>query len=176
MRYRRYKVEEFYKGKKLVVFVRERWSCKGIESANVFCEGNSLVRSIGHRYGNYKSHPLGGIVGELIARLTTEDVDDVILHELKIAESLIDNNIYDDLSFYDFEKRFFNVVFEYDDNKMAVQLYIDFNSKDVYIFNDNELIINSTLENGEYRRFLFYIYWEFKEKIDLKNNSKVKKI
>ena len=168
----RYRVSEIYKGKTNEVNVIERWNWeRGIESASLFCsENHDGSVSASHVTGDPIS--LGySIVLPIISRLTTRDVDKKIIQQLKKAEQLFDKEkgIDYELQHYDFEKRFLRLTYKYRAETMTLNLYIDYVNDFVYFIDENgNIVATSTLENGEYRKFIHSYASYFEQAVDYK--------
>ena len=87
--YKKYKVIEKYLGKIIEVNVSECWSSEGIESADISCSYNTILRSLGHSIGNYTQSESGIVQGKIVNRLSVDDVYDAIFKDVYIAEKSI---------------------------------------------------------------------------------------
>lgn len=164
----RYQIEENYKGKTNSVSVTEFWDWeKRIQSANFHClENNDGFVGISYKTGTPVAYKYG-IIQPIISELTTCDVDKKIIQQLKKAEQLFDkeNDLNYELEHYDFEKRFLKLIYEYRNEKIFLNLYINFVNRNVYFIDEDENVIaTATLENDEYRKFI-YSYISYFERI-----------
>ena len=140
---KKYKVKEEYMGKEIIVDVNETWKNGNIDSAMISCpEYSSMIRCVGHRVGNYRPCKNGGVVGEIIKRLSVEDVHDAIFKEIYNAEKSIcrNRNIEHD-NFY--VTRHFHVVTDYKDQEVPVTLMVKSGSNKVSIIYGHQAIHTS---------------------------------
>ena len=166
----RYRIEENYKGKINGVNVTEwrDWKQR-IQRASLLClENQDGIIFLSAKTGNPIS--LGNsIILPIISELTTGDVDKEIIQQLKKTEQLFDKekDINYELEHYDFEKRFLKLIYEYRDNEMILNLYINFVNGNVYFIDEDENVIaTSTLENDEYRKFIYSYISYFEQIVD----------
>lgn len=113
--------------------------------------------------------------GKIFRESTYCDLDEKVIQKLNKREQLFDavNHVYYDLEHYNFEKRFLKLVYKYKETEMILNLYINFVNGIVYFIDENENVIaTSTLENDEYREFI-YSYISYFEQIVDYNVSKV---
>ena len=90
MEYFNYKIKEEYLGENIEIDVREEWKNGKIEKAFISCFGYSpMIKGLSHKVGNYKPCEHGGVVGEIVKRLSVEDVHDAIFKEIYNAEKSI---------------------------------------------------------------------------------------
>ena len=160
-----YKVQELYKGKLISVNMIEHWFRDGIEDAIISCDGYPLIRCVGYM-SNYNDRLNTDNSND---RFSTDVVDRIILRNLEFGESSICQK--QDSFYFKPEKRFLNVVFDYMSVRLVIGLYIDFSTRSVCILENDDIIMNCSL-NDNYRKFLFYRYESFKEEVDVLNSSK----
>lgn len=131
-----YRVEEEYRGEKIVVSVCEHWLNRKLEEADISCPMYSVIsRKIGNKY---------------LERITVNDVHDAILKEIMIAEESI---AFKQCSYYDnLHERKINVIFPYCDEEIMIPVTFDPNSSDVVIYRpsiaESEIV---QLENNDFR-------------------------
>lgn len=141
-----YKVREEYLGENIEVSVREEWKNGKIEEAFISCFGYSpMIRGISHRVGNYRPGEYGGVVGEIIKRLSVEDVHDAIFKEIYNAEkSIAKKRKVEHDNFY--VTRHFHVVTDYKEQEVPVTLMVKGGSNRVFIIHGHE-IVHESMDN-----------------------------
>ena len=143
--YKKYKVIEKYLGKKIEVNVSECWSSEGIESADVSCSYNTILRSLGHSIENYKPYEYGGVIGEVVKRLSVDDVHDAIFKEIYIAEESIARSKkekHDDFK----STRYLTVLVQYENQEIPVELMLKAGDTKVWIIRLDSLISHVSID------------------------------
>ena len=143
--YKKYKVSEEYLGKKIEVNVSECWSNEGIESADLSCSHSTIFRGLGHRVGNYRPYEYGGVIGEVVKRLSVEDVHDAIFKEIYIAEKSIAESkkeIHDDFKL----TRYLTVLVQYENQEIPVNFMLKAGDTKVFIIRLDSLISHVSID------------------------------
>lgn len=144
--YKKYKVTEEYLGKIIEVNVSEYWSSEGIESADISCPKYNLIfTGISHKIGNYRPCEYGGVIGEVIKRLSVDDVYDAIFKEIYIAEKSIARSKKEE---YDNFKttRYLTVLVQYENQEIPVQLMLKAGDTKVWIIRLDSLISHVSID------------------------------
>jgi hypothetical protein len=149
---KKYKVKEEYMGKEIIVDVNETWKNGSIDSAMISCPGySSMIKGISHKVGNYRPCEQGGVIGEIIKRLSVEDVHDAIMKEFLIAERSIASDKKQEHDNFE-NKRYFHVIVEYEDQEIAVALMIKAGRKEVHIICPSTYMVSSvSMEDNKFR-------------------------
>lgn len=151
MKHFNYRVEEEYRGEKIVVSVCEHWLNRKLEGADVSCPKYSVIsRTLGNK--NSK-------------KLTVSDVHDAILKEIIIAEESIDFkqcNYYDNL-----HQRKINIIVVYSNEEIMIPIIFNPNSSDVVVYcpssAESEVF---QLENNDFRYAIIHEIGKCKVFID----------
>lgn len=130
--YKKYKVVEEYFGEKIVVSVEEKWSEDGIELADVSCPYNTALRELGHSIGNYVQSESGIVKGEIVKRLSVDDVHDAIFKEIYIAEKVIAESKKEKHDNFK-STRFLTVFVQYENQEIPIKLMLKSGDTKVWI-------------------------------------------
>jgi hypothetical protein len=164
--YKKYKVIEEYFGEKIEVNVSECWSSEGIESADISCSHSTIFRGLGHSIGNYRPYEYGGVIGEVIKRLSVDDVHDAIFKEIYIAEESIARSkkkLHDNFE----NTRHFHVIVEYEGQEIGVTLMIKAGRKEIHIICPSTYMVSSvSMEDNKFRDKIIDEVEKCKELID----------
>ena len=143
--YKKYKVIEKYLGKIIEVNVSECWSSEGIESADISCSYNTILRSLGHSIGNYRPYEYGGVIGEVVKRLSVDDVYDAIFKDVYIAEkSITESKKEEHDNFYC--TRYLTVLVQYENQEIPVNLMLKAGDTKVWIIRLDSLISHVSID------------------------------
>ena len=149
---KKYKVKEEYMGKEIIVDVNETWKNGNIDSAMISCPSySSMIRSIGHRVGNYRPCEQGGVIGEIIRRLSVSDVHDAIMKEFLIAERSIASDKKQEHDNFE-NRRYFHVIVEYEDQEISVALMLKSGRGEAHIICPSTYMVSSvSMEGNKFR-------------------------
>lgn len=164
--YKKYKVTEEYLGEKIEVNVSECWSSEGIESADISCSHSTIFRGLGHSIGNYRPYEYGGVIGEVIKRLSVDDVHDAIFKEIYIAEESIARSKKKEHDNFE-NTRHFHVIVEYEGQEIGVTLMIKAGRKEIHIICPSTYMVSSvSMEDNKFRDKIIDEVEKCKELID----------
>lgn len=143
----KYKVKEGYLGEIIEVNVSECWSSEGIESADIFCSKYSpIFTGISHKIGNYKPYEYGGVIGEVVKRLSVDDVHDAIFKEIYIAEKSITESKKEEHDNFKLT-RYLTVLVQYKNQEMPIKLMLKTGDTKVWIIRLDSLISRVSIDN-----------------------------
>ena len=143
---KKYELKEEYMGKEIVVSVNETWKNGQIDHASISCLGYSpMIRGIGHKVGNYRSCEYGGVVGEIIKRLSVDDVHDAIMKEFLIAERSIARSKKEEHDNFK-STRYLTVLVQYENQEIPVELMLKAGDTKVWIIRLDSLISHVSID------------------------------
>lgn len=137
--YKKYKVVEEYLGEDIIINVDETWTEDGIETAGISCSYNPILRTLGHSIGKYKQSESGIVQGEIVKRLSVDDVHDAIFKEIYIAEKNIARSKKEEHDNFKLP-RSLTVFVEYENQDIQVRLWLSAIDTGVWILRLNSLI------------------------------------
>jgi len=144
--YKKYKVTEKYLGEEIEVNVSECWSSEGIESADISCSKyNPIFSGISHKIGNYKPYEYGGVIGEVIKRLSVDDVHDAIFKEFYIAEESIARSKKEEHDNFK-STRYPTVIAQYENQEIPIKLMLKAGDTKVWIIRLDSLISHVSID------------------------------
>lgn len=143
--YKKYKVTEEYLGEEIEVNVSECWSSEGIESADISCSHSTIFRGLGHSIGNYRPYEYGGVIGEVVKRLSVDDVHDAIFKEFYIAEESIAKSKKEEHDCFK-SIRHLTVLVQYENQEIPVKLTLKAGDTKVWIIRLDSLISHVSID------------------------------
>ena len=164
---KKYEIKEEYMGKEIVVSVNETWKNGNIDSAMISCPSySSMIRSIGHRVGNYRPCEQGGVIGEIIKRLSVSDVHDAIMKEFLIAERSIATDKHKEHDNF-INTRYFHVIVDYCGQEISIGLMLKSGKKEAHIICPSTSLVSSiTMEDNKFRDKIINELEKCKELVD----------
>lgn len=164
---KKYEIKEEYMGKEIVVSVNETWKNGQINHASISCLGYSpIIRGIGHKVGNYRPCEYGGVVGEIIKRLSVSDVHDAIMKEFLIAERSIATDKHKEHDDF-INTRHFHVIVDYCGQEISIGLMLRSGRKEAHIICPSTALVASiTMEDNKFRDKIINELEKCKELID----------